>query len=159
MLKKGRGKIGLGSLVPHRPANSHLQGTFTSQPQRVCIRNASLLQPLVTSGLGVGINGSQLKVFIRKYCQPENSWCQVMHIFFSFVLYLFSLGMVFKRILEFSALIGFFLSFFLFLFSVFLFCFAFFSGSPLFHGVNPYRRLSESYYSVHRKSLLSENIE
>lgn len=79
--------------------------------------------------------------------------------FFSFVLYLFSLGMVFKRILEFSALIGFFLSFFLF--SVFLFCFAllFFSGSPLFHGVNPYRRLSESYYSVHRKSLLSENIE
>lgn len=81
MLKKGRGKIGLESLVPHRPANSPLQGRFTSQPQRVCIRNASLLQPLVTSGLGVGIKGSQLKVFISKYCQPENSWCQVMHIF------------------------------------------------------------------------------
>lgn len=64
--------------------------------------------------------------------------------------------MVFKRTLEFSALIGFFLFFFSFF--CFLFCFAFFPGSSLFHGVNPYRRLSERYSLVHRKSLISETM-
>ena len=66
--------------------------------------------------------------------------------------------MVFKRTLEFC-FDGFLFFFFLFCFALLFFFFFFFSGSPLFHSVNPYRRLSESYYLVHRKSLISESIE
>lgn len=53
MLKKGRGTLGLEPLDPHRPATSLCRAGSHHKPN-VYIGNASLLQPLGTSGLGVG---------------------------------------------------------------------------------------------------------
>lgn len=89
MLKKGRGKLGLESLVPHRPANFPSAKQVHITNPRVCIGNASPLKPLVTSGPGLDSKGSQLNIFMSKYCQPENSWCWINAYFFLALFYIY----------------------------------------------------------------------
>lgn len=62
-LKKGRGKIGLEFLILYRPANFLCKAGSNHKPKNVCIINVSLLQPLMTSGLGLNIKGKQLICF------------------------------------------------------------------------------------------------